>query len=872
VTFDDATNTVFVQAAPGDMVEIANLIEMIDSGENGSLNDLRIRPLKFANSDDLSQILQKIINDGTIPNNTLPAATTGGPGAIPPVAPGGVTGGVTGAANRGGTTSTAIQNQPQGVQTKSTAIGLPGPDGKIVAQSGLLTDVHITSEPRTNSLIISSNPKTMELLWRLIDALDTLPEYRASVKVVTLRKADATGVATMLQSLFIGSTTTGTAAGAPRPPGTTGPTTPGGTSGLGTTGTGRAINPIENQLESAGTGLIDLRIQVDARTNSIILIGNPGEVDVILPIIYRLDTEVELRHNQVYHLRNAPAVDVANALNSFLQTEVTIRTSGDPYSAAFQQVLQQVVIVPEPITNQLLVSATDRYYGELCRLLQELDAEPPQVVIQVLIAEVDLSNTDEFGVEIGLQSPLLFRRGIYPADFLSGGSGTSVNFTAPTTGTSLLPQGVSVNTSGPPNPTAFPGFAFNQPTIFPGSNPVISPAAVGWQGLTSLGVGRVSPTSGIGGMVLSASSNSVNILVRALAQQSRIDVLSRPQVTTMDNQSARVFVGQVFPIVNGSNATATGVVTTSITPTPVGVQLVVTPRISPDGKVIMRVTPEVSSTAPTNVNLGNGVTATAINQQTVDTTVIAGDGETVALGGLITKHDQKEENKVPWLGDLPGVGALFRYRTQTKSKQELLIIMTPHIIRSWADADQILGEESRRIDWLVGDVLRLQGTSGMNPILPPRGPMPGVSGVPGLPSAVPGSGCTNGPSVVVPVAPRVENPAMPSVAPSRPTEIPPPRPLPNPRPDQQSQAPNGGRPASQYSTPPALQPGAGTAGPQGPASAAPASQAPTTFDTSASSLPPAPEIGSLPGSPSVTTITTPLIPVAQEARTAAHPR
>jgi type II secretory pathway component GspD/PulD (secretin) len=710
----------------------------------------------------------------------------------------------------------------------------------------------------------------MELLWKLIDALDTLPEYRASVKVVTLRKADATGVATMLQSLFVGGTSTGTGTGAPRPAGT--PTTPGSTtSGLGTSGQGRAINPIENQLEAPGTGLIDLRINVDARTNSIILIGNPGEVDVILPIIYRLDTEVELRHNNVYHLRNAPAVDVANALNSFLQTEVTIRTSGDPYSAAFQQVLQQVVIVPEPITNQLLVSATDRYYGELCRLLQELDAEPPQVVVQVLIAEVDLTNTDEFGVELGLQSPLLFRRGIYPADFLA--SGASVNYTAPTTGTSLLQQGVSVSTTAPtPNPTAFPGFNFNQPTIFPGSNPVISPASVGYQGLTSLGVGRVSPSSGIGGLVFSASSNSVSVLVRALAQQGRIDVLSRPQVTTMDNQSARVFVGQVFPIVNGSNATATGVVTTSITPTPVGVQLVVTPRISPDGKVIMRVTPEVSSTAPTNVNLGNGVTATAINQQTVDTTVIAGDGETVALGGLITKHDQKEENKVPWLGDLPGVGALFRYRTQTKSKQELLIIMTPHIIRSWADADQILGEEARRIDWLVGDVLRLQGTSGMNPILPPRGPLPGVAGVPGLPSAVPGSSCTTGPSVVLPVVPHVENPAMPSVVPSRPSEIPPPRPLPNPRPEQQIQAPNGGRPASQYSTPSAVQAGAGAAGPQGPMSAAPSNQGPATFDTSASNMPQAPEIGGQSGVPRVTTITAPLIPVAQEARTAAPPK
>ena len=88
----------------------------------------------------------------------------------------------------------------------------------------------------------------------------------------------------------------------------------------------------------------------------------------------------------------------------------------------------------------------------------------------------------------------------------------------------------------------------------------------------------------------------------------------------------------------------------------------------------MRVTPEVSSIISTMVQLGNGVFGTSFNDQVVDTTVLAGDGETVAIGGLIQKSDHKNENKIPWFGDLPYLGSLFRYRTQAKTKTELMRI------------------------------------------------------------------------------------------------------------------------------------------------------------------------------------------------------
>src|SRR5262249_23036334 len=157
----------------------------------------------------------------------------------------------------------------------------------------------------------------------------------------------------------------------------------------------------------------------------------------------------------------------------------------------------------------------------------------PQVVIQVLVAEVDLTSTEEFGVEIGLQSPVLFSRSIIPArDFL--GTGT-VNFANATGG--LVPPGVTVNITI--NPAAQPGFDFNSVTLPVGNNPVVCPGVVGFQGLVNWGVNRVS-SAGVGGFVFSAASNTFNLLIRALKTQGRIEILSWTQIQTTDNQTALV--------------------------------------------------------------------------------------------------------------------------------------------------------------------------------------------------------------------------------------------------------------------------------------------------------------------------------------------
>jgi type II secretion system protein D len=809
-THEDTTNTLFVQAGPADLEDIRQLVERIDGSMSNTINDVRVIFLHNALSDELAALLTQAVAQGA-----AAPVTAGAPGIIPAAAGAGLGAGLgglgagrglgvapgafPGAAAPGIPAAAPAAGGAGGTGIKGTTLRFieVGPRGRVTAQSGLLEDVRITSVPRINSLLLSAPPQTMELLLALTQRLDVPPAMRAEIKVFTMKKADANAIATMLNQLFLG------AAGATPTTGAAGGITPaggglggglGGGGGLGAAGLGivgggglgggglgaaggaQALPSPTGAFPGAaaiprtpftlgpttpeGAPLIPISMTVDQRTNSLIIGGSRNDLNVIEAMIATLEeTDVQSRSNEVYALRNAAAADVATALQSFLTQSIQVLSVGQQLSA-FQELQRSVIIVPEPVTNKLLVSTTPQYFNEINRMIAELDSQPPMVVIQVMFAEVDLNTTEEFGVEIGLQSPVLFQRGVIPSlPFLGAGT---INYANATGG--LVPPGVTVNSTI--NPAAQPGFNFNNVSLPLGNNPVVGPGTVGFQGLTNLGVGRVSPTSGVGGFVFSASSDTFNLLVRALKTQGRIDILSRPQIETLDNQTAYMDIGQSVPYVTGSAVASTGLVTNLVAYRDVGVILQVTPRISPDNTVLMRVIPEVSSVAPTTISLGNGQQATEFDVQHFETTVFARDGETVVIGGLIQKRDTKTENKVPVLGDLPYLGALFRYRTQDKNKVELLVIMTPHIVRTHAEAEHILLEESSRMDWISGEVSKTQGIPDLGSSKCPPGPAP--LALPNL--EPPGAGL---PGVPVPES---AAPAAPATPQPRPREV-----LPEPR-------------------------------------------------------------------------------------------
>ena len=329
VNFDVQTNTVFVQAAPADMIEIRDIIKYLDTDVSHAVNNLRIKHIKHAVSADLAALLQQAIGYNVAPQTQQTGTGTGGGAAAPGLgnrggagAPGGAgalggvggrAGGAGGAASnttRGttGTSSSTSAATAPGAVTKSTSLRFISPVAGKIVESGLLEDVFVLSDDNTNSLLISAPQKTMELLDTLIDALDVPPAAQYVVKVITLKRSDATAVATMLQQLFLGTggVSSGRTVTGPSPvnTSTTGTTAGGagfgggaGGAGAGAAGAGASGSSRPLQLSLAGPSegpqLTDLRITVDERTNSIITAGSASDLDIIQALVAKLEAGTE---------------------------------------------------------------------------------------------------------------------------------------------------------------------------------------------------------------------------------------------------------------------------------------------------------------------------------------------------------------------------------------------------------------------------------------------------------------------------------------------------------------------------------------------------------------------------------------------------
>lgn len=549
-------------------------------------------------------------------------------------------------------------------------------DGAETIRSGALRDVTITAQPRNNSILISAPPHSINLLKSLIDQLDQ-PTSTAQMKIFRIVHSDAGSIVQVLRSLLPSETAAG--------------------------------QPYRLPNTGEATSLVPLRFSIDTRTNSVLAIGNPEDLAVVEALVLRLDEQGGLeRKSVVYHLKNAPARDIAAAINEFLVNQRQLNLASPGSTNPYQQLEQEVIIVPEPVGNRLILSATSRYFDEISQLIQKLDEAPPQVMIQVLIAEVSLNNADEFGVELGIQDSVLFDRSLL-GDLL-----TTVN----TTSTSNQNGVVTLTEEIVQSATNVPGFNFNSTSELGNSGSDKSLATskdIGGQGISNFSVGRVSSEVGFGGLVLSASGRNVSALLRALQESRRLEILSRPQIRSLDNQPAYIQVGQRVPRIIGSTVNQNGQ-TNTVALENVGLIMGVTPRISPDGTVVMEVDAEKSQLGPESEGIpvsvssdGTVIRSPRIDTTTAQTTVSAASGETIVLGGLITKSTQEVHRKVPWLGDMPIVRNLFRFDSNYGKRTELVIILTPHVIRSPIDSDRIREIELARMSWCAADVYEIHG-------------------------------------------------------------------------------------------------------------------------------------------------------------------
>jgi general secretion pathway protein D len=181
------------------------------------------------------------------------------------------------------------------------------------------------------------------------------------------------------------------------------------------------------------------------------------------------------------------------------------------------------------------------------------------------------------------------------------------------------------------------------------------------------------------GLVVNFLENNLNATLHALAQQNKLDVLSRPYILASDNQEASILVGQQVPIVTSNTITALGQVVSNYRYESVGIILDVTPHINPDGLVTLDVAPEISQLTAQTVSVGPGVNAPVIADRSAESRVSIRDGNTIVIGGLMQDQKTLTVNKVPLLGDIPVLGYLFSRTIVDKTKTELLIFLTPHV-------------------------------------------------------------------------------------------------------------------------------------------------------------------------------------------------
>lgn len=181
------------------------------------------------------------------------------------------------------------------------------------------------------------------------------------------------------------------------------------------------------------------------------------------------------------------------------------------------------------------------------------------------------------------------------------------------------------------------------------------------------------------GLVVRLVEPDITATLHALAQAGKLEVLSRPYVLASDNQLARITVGQQVPFITNSRVTDLGQTINTVEYDDIGIILYVTPHINPDGLVILDVAPEISSLSANSIPISNDVSVPIINTRSAESRVGVKTGHTIVIGGLMEDQKRSSVDKVPILGDIPGLNLIFSRRRVTKTKTELLIFLTPHV-------------------------------------------------------------------------------------------------------------------------------------------------------------------------------------------------
>jgi general secretion pathway protein D len=423
-------------------------------------------------------------------------------------------------------------------------------------------------------------------------------------------------------------------------------------------------------------------VSVDPRTNSLLIRSdNPSLVSRIRALVTGMDIPTATAGNiHVVYLRNAEATKLAEVLRGL--------TSGQPATspnvpatpaggqlgqqAGLQAAQQQGAaaassggsgavsssIQAYAATNSLIIIAPDHVYNSLRHVIDKLDARRAQVFIEALIVEVSSTQAAEFGIQWQYLGGAV----------TNGNSGTTVF------GGTNFPKAGSINSVA------------------------ADPSSVG----AGLNIGLVRGTI----KILGNEILNIPALARALEGQVKTNILSTPTLLTLDNEEAKIVVGQNVAFVTGSFTQPTGGTGTNPFQTferkDVGLTLKIKPQVSEGGSVKLQISQEVSSVVPSTASSNAGPTT---NKRSIDSTVLVDDGQIIVLGGLIQDNVNNNADKVPFLGDIPILGNLFRYDNRTRDKTNLMVFLRPVVLRDAASATALTTD---RYDYIRNEQIQIK--------------------------------------------------------------------------------------------------------------------------------------------------------------------
>jgi len=540
---------------------------------------------------------------------------------------------------------------------------------------------HLAAYPSSNILIISDRASNVNRMMRIIRRIDQVANQ--DPEIVPLQNASASEIVRVVNSFYQGA---------------------------------------------AATEGVAVKVVADERSNSVLIGGDQAQRLRIRALVAHLDTPLEAGGDtRVRYLHYANAEKIAPKLKEQITgiAQAAPGAAGAGGGQASPQALAEkgAMVWADPTNNALVITAPPKIMRAVMDIVDKLDIRRPQVLVEAIIAEVDVDKSAELGINW--------------AAFSKGDNIPAGAFVSPVGGTSIVDLAGAIQ-----NPAN------------------VSTALL--QG-TTIGIGRIAGT----GVNFAA-------MVRAIRGDTNTNVVATPSAVTMDNQEAELKVAQEVPFVTGQFTNTTAVTGGTVNPfqtiqrQEVGTILKVTPTISPEGSAVMlKISIESSSIGQKPAGAVDLVT----NKRTITTTVLIEDGGVVVLGGLIEDNSVKGEQRVPYLGNIPLIGLLFKTRNATSTKNNLILFIRPKILR---DPAQAAFETDLKYNYMIDQQKDLNRREAL-PLLPgvSRGKLdPPPPTPPGNPPPAGGSAAPDG----TPVKPGVAAPdsgAAPAPQPS-----PPPSPVP----------------------------------------------------------------------------------------------